>query len=132
MKIYHLKFNKEQDRSWYIDLPHYPFSHANLMMVAGANLLCEYAANKEGLPDYALVDVTTGEHFIDGKDPDVIMLRIKKKYGATYSVTTPSGVPPILVHDEGERPIHKAWICPVTLLVLHSYPQRINLYLRNE
>ena len=75
MKVFHLKFNKEADAHWYIDLPHYPFAHHNLMMVAGADRLCQYGADKEGHPDYALVDVT--------------------------------------------------------LLVLHCYPERINLYFKN-
>ena len=132
MKVYHLKFNKEQDRSWYIDLPHYPFAHHNLMMVAGADRLCEYAANKEGHPDCALIDITIGEKLIDGRDPDVIMTRIKKDYGATYTNTTPSGTPPVLIRDGREIPVNKAWICPVTLFVLHRYPKRINIYLRTE
>ena len=47
MKVFHLIFNKEADGDWYIHFPNYPFSHHNLLMVAGADLLCEYAAKKE-------------------------------------------------------------------------------------
>ena len=68
MKVFHLKFNKGSDGCWYIDFPGYPFDHHNLMMVAGANLLCQYVAGKEGHPDYAVVDVTTGDHLIGGLD----------------------------------------------------------------
>ena len=66
MKEYKLSFTKEQDNNWYIDLPNWPFAHHNLMMVAGADDLCEelkYDENHtsvdvvisdkpENLPDY--------------------------------------------------------------------------------
>ena len=58
MSTYHLNFNKEQDGCWYIEFPNYPFSHHNLMMVAGADSLCEYVAGLEGHPGRAEVDVT--------------------------------------------------------------------------
>jgi len=131
MKVFHLKFNKETDGLWYIDLPHYPFAHHNLMMVAGADRLCQYGAEKEGHPDCALVDVTTGNNYIDGRTPDVIMTRTDKGYGATYSNSTPSGVPPVVLKNGQEISVPKAWLCPVTLLVLHRYPKQINLYFNN-
>ena len=55
-KVFHLRFNKEADGDWYIDFPGYPFAHHNLMMVAGANQLCAYVAEKEGHPCRAVVD----------------------------------------------------------------------------
>ena len=66
-KEYNLQFNHEADGCWYVDFPNWPFDHHNLMMVAGANMLCQYVAEKEGHPEYALVDVTTGDNLIDGK-----------------------------------------------------------------
>ena len=131
MKVFHLRFNKEADAHWYIDLPHYPFAHHNLMMVAGADRLCQYGANKGGHPDYALVDVTTGNKLIDGKAPDIIMTRTEKGYGATYSNSTQSGEEPEVEINGNKRSIPTAWLCPVTLLVLHCYPERINLYFKN-
>ncbi len=130
MKVFHLKFNKEADGDWYIDFPGYPFDHHNLLMVAGADLLCEYVAKKEGHPDYAVVDVTTGGTRIDGKEPDVIMTRFKKGYGAHYHVADGSGEIPVVNHNGNELTIPTAWICPVTLLVLFSYPKQINIYLK--
>ena len=132
MKVLHLKFNKEADGDWYIDFPHYPFDHHNLMMVAGANMLCEYAAEKEGHRDYALVDVTTGDNLIDGKAPDIIMTRFKKGYGASYHNQTPDGEPPKVQVNGKPLEITEAWICPVTLLVLGRYPKQIIIYLRND
>ena len=131
MKIFHLTFNKEADGDWYIDFPGYPFAHHNLMMFAGANHLCRYAAEQEGHPDFALVDVTTGDGLIDGKTPDIVMTRFDKGYGASYHNTTPEGVPPVIVRDGREIEVSEAWICPVTLLVLGRYPKRINIYFKD-
>ena len=131
MKVFHLKFNLESDGDWYIDFPGYPFDHHNLMMVAGANLLCEYVANKQGHPDYAEVDVTTGDKFIDGKVPYIVMTRYKKGYGATYHNAMPDGQPPSVERNGQPLLITDAWICPVTLLVLGRYPKQINIYIKN-
>lgn len=132
MKVFHLKFNKEADGAWYIDFPNYPFSHHNLMMVAGADQLCEYVAQAEGHPDCALVDVTLDSNLLDGRQPDIVMTRWRKGYGADYKNTTPDGFPPLLDRDGRVREITDAWLCPVTLLVLHKYPGKINLYIKHE
>ena len=130
MKVFHLKFNKATDGEWYIDFPGYPFNHHNLMMVAGANMLCEYVAEKEGHADCAIVDVTTDENLIDGKTADITMTRIKKGYGATYKNILDDGLPPFIKRNGQLLLISEAWICPVTLLVLGRYPKQINLYIK--
>lgn len=132
MKVFHLKFNKEADGDWYIDFPGYPFAHHNLMMVAGADKLCQYAAEREGHPLCALVDVTTDDKRIDNREPDIEMTRVKKGYGATYHNRLPDGLPPFVQENGSLLLIPEAWICPVTLLVLGRYPKKINIYLRNE
>ena len=81
-RVFHLKFNKEADGDWYIDFPGYPFAHHNLMMVAGANQLCAYVAEKEGHPRRAVVDVTINDHLLDGRVPDITMERFDMGYGA--------------------------------------------------
>ena len=131
MKVFHLKFNKEADGCWYIDFPGYPFDHHNLMMVAGADMLCEYVAEKEGHPDCAVVDVTTGDKLIDGKIPDITMIRLKKSYGATYQIKMADGLAPFIKRDGQLLLISEAWICPVTLLVLGRYPKKINIYIKH-
>lgn len=131
MKVYHLKFNKESDGDWYIDFPGYPFAHHNLMMVAGANLLCQWAAEREGHPDCALVDVTTGDNLRGGKEPDIVMTRYKKGYGAYYHSMASDGNPPVVVSEGRDIVVSEAWICPVTLLVLGRYPKRINIYIKH-
>ena len=42
---YELKFNHEADGCWYVDFPDWPFDHHNLMMVAGADDLCEFLSH---------------------------------------------------------------------------------------
>ena len=101
------------------------------MMVAGADLLCEYVAAKEGHPDCAIVDVTTGNHLLDGREPDIRMTRYRKDYGAHYTVTTAFGLPPLLELRGKTFEVDNAWICPVTLLVLFRYPKRINIYIKD-
>ena len=34
---YRIQFNKEKNGCWYVDFPHWPFSHDNLAMVSGAD-----------------------------------------------------------------------------------------------
>ena len=130
MKKYHLTFNREQDGLWYIDFPDYPFAHHNLMMVAGADKLCKYVAEQEGHPEKAVVDVTLNNDYLDGKKPDIIMKRFKKGYGASYENYLPDGTSPIVKWGHNNVSIDTAWLCPVTLLVLHKYPKAINLYLK--
>lgn len=132
MKVFHLKFNKESDGQWYIEFPGYPFAHHNLMMVAGADQLCDYVAEKEGHPGRAVVDVTLDDKLLDERQPDITMDRIKKGYGATYKNSLPSGKAPVVLWRGREEKIEQAWLCPVTLLVLFRYPQRINLYFSQE
>ena len=132
MKVFHLKFNKESDGCWYIEFPSYPFAHHNLRMVAGADQLCEYVAEEEGHPGCAVVDVTLDDKLLAGRVPDITMDRIKKGYGATYINSLPSGKAPVVLWRGREEEIEHAWLCPVTLLVLHRYPNRINLYLSQE
>ena len=44
---YSLQFNHEEDGKWYVDFPGWPFDHHNLMMVAGADKLCEFLSDDD-------------------------------------------------------------------------------------
>lgn len=132
MRVFHLQFNKEADGCWYIDFPGYPFAHHNLMMVAGADKLCQYIAEKEGHPNKAVVDVTTGKNFLQERIPDILMERYDKGYGAWYHNTTPERKAPTVRIGERGIDVSDAWICPVTLLVLYGYPKQINIYIPNK
>ena len=129
-KLFRLAFNKEPDGAWYIEFPGYPFAHHNLMMVAGADLLCDYVADKQGHPHRAVVDATLDEGRLDGREPDVVMKRFEMGYGASYRNALPQGQPPVVKDRFGcEKAVGEAWLCPVTLLVLGRYPKKINLYI---
>ena len=132
MRTFHLTFNLESDGCWYIDFPGYPFAHHNLMMVAGADQLCAYVANLQGRNDKAVVDVTLNERRLEGKEPDLVMERVKKGYGAHYINYTKEDKAPKVKVDGEEREVLTSWLCPVTLLVLGSYPKKINLYVPNS
>ena len=129
MKTFHLTFNLESDGCWYIEFPGYPFAHHNLMMVAGADKLCDYVAQKEGHPNRAVVDVTVNNHLLDGRVPDILMERYRSGYGADYRNYLPSGEHPEVFENGRDVTIDTAWLCPVTLLVLFQYPKKINLYI---
>ena len=112
----HLQFNHEEDGCWYIDFPGWPFDHHNLMMVAGADKLCDFLSSDD---KYAHVDVIPANREED--HPGYAKL-VQKEHsltgGSTYQVTGLEGF---------ERDI---WLCPVTLFVLGRYPKY--LYIRKS
>jgi hypothetical protein len=115
MKQYNLSFTKEGD-FWYIDLPNWPFSHGNLMMVAGADKLCQ-ELSYDGI--HTSVEVIISRKPLEL--PDYIHLNREEVGiidGATYEVS-------------GATSTRLCWICPVTLFVFGGYPRHIYLK-RNE
>jgi hypothetical protein len=110
-KEYRLKFNHEEDGCWYIDYPEWPFDHHNLMMVAGADRLCDELSDDDKTTYVDVVPSNTVRLM-----PDYACL-VRQKYsisgGATYSV---EGLP---------RAHWDVWLCPVTLFVLGKYPKYI-------
>ena len=112
MKHYSLSFTKEASGLWYIDLPAWPFSHHNLMMVCGADDLCE-ELTYDG--SHTAVDVIISKKKLDL--PDYICLEKKQSAmlsGADYYV-------------DGAKTVDELWICPVTLFVFGKYPNFIYL-----
>ena len=101
-----LAFNKEEDNRWYVDIP-YPFSHANLEMVAGADRFLEALARGK-----RRVEVQFCDHPFEGYEHEWHAVPEREDYGCTYKVTSPlySGT---------------AWLCPVTLYVLGHFPKHI-------
>lgn len=110
---YQLTFIHEDDDCWYIDFPNWPFDHHNLMMVAGADDLCDFlsddgektrvnvipSSKKELHEGYA--ELRRTDHSLTG--------------GAHYEVRGLEGF------------TRKIWLCPVTLFVLGQYPAYIYL-----
>jgi len=108
--VYHLQFNKESDNNWYIDFPGWPFSHHNLMMVAGADDLCE-AFSFNGKTK-VLVSTDYGKFNVNYKRISSSLLG-----GATYELYG-------IVHKDLPKTI---WLCPVTLTVMGTYPEYLSI-----
>lgn len=112
MKEYKLSFTKEKDNNWYIDLPNWPFAHHNLMMVAGADTLCEELKYDK---NHTSIDVVISDNVENLQRQGYIELKkIDSKFlgGATYKVI-------------GAHTVNELWICPVTLFVFNKYPDYI-------
>lgn len=113
---YVLQFNHEDDGCWYVDYPNWPFDHHNLMMVSGADCLCEVLSDDDRV---ARVEVIPSSKQLDLPDyAKLTQLQSSLAGGSTYEVTnlpTFSGT---------------IWLCPVTLFVLGKYPKY--LYVRKN
>lgn len=113
--VYHFKFIKESDGKWYYYFPQWPFAHHNLMMVAGADNLCEMLSDGNG---HTSVEVIISD---DKEDlPDYIELEKTNSSltgGADYDVHS----------DEFSKFANRntLWLCPVTLFVFMHYPNYI-------
>lgn len=113
---YKLQFNHEDDGKWYVDFPGWPFDHHNLMMVAGADKLCDFLS-EDG--KFAYIDVIPANREEDHPGyAKLVQQEHSLAGGSTYLVTGLEGF---------ERDI---WLCPVTLFVLGRYPKY--LYIRKS
>ena len=110
---YALQFNHESDGCWYIDFPGWPFDHHNLMMVAGADDLCDYLSD-DGLETRVCVRPTSKREKHEGY-AELRRLDHSLTGGAHYEVRGIDGFK------------KKIWLCPVTLFVLGTYPAYIYL-----
>lgn len=108
-KEYNLQFNHEDNGGWYVDFPNWPFEHANLLMVCGADKLCEFLSDDNKVTKISVIpssEKETHEGYTELRKIDSTLTG-----GATYEVY---GLPGF------EQCI---WLCPVTLFVLGEYPQ---------
>lgn len=110
-KEYSLKFNHEADGCWYVDFPNWPFDHHNLMMVSGADKLCEFLSD-DNKSAYVNVIPSNKEENHTGY-AKLIQKEHSLTGGSTYEVTNLEGFN------------HNIWLCPVTLFVLGQYPKYI-------
>ena len=105
-----LKFKKEEDNKWYIDLPEWTGDKADLEMVAGADTLLDILSNNT---DSLSIEVS--------EEPIENAIRLKKLRniygGADYKVENVSGV-------------DRAWLCKVTKFVYGGYMPH-NLFIKH-
>lgn len=127
-KHYKLHFVAENDppiKLWYYDFPHWGFDKHNLLMISGADKLCEMYAKgkdevtveiiaskkKQDLPTQLYDEFVAQDIIIDGMTHQGKFINSqldKFLYGRTY-----------------QKDHTTMWICPVTLFVLGRYPKHI-------
>lgn len=131
---YKLKFISEETdmgKLWYYNFPLWGFDKHNLLMVSGADKLCEYYSEDGGKT--ATVEIAASrkdlhygckyDHYIGDKQNGSLMDKLL--YGRTYT------------EDQSMlRPEHRVnkkifWICPVTLFVLGRYPNHLYIVRKN-
>lgn len=113
-----LQFNCEEDGKWYINFPGWPFDHHNLMMVAGADDLCEFLSD-DGKFTYIEVISTSKEKNLPGY-AKLIRQEHSLTGGSVYKVTGIKGF------------TRNIWLCPVTLFVLGKYPKYLYIKKLNK
>ena len=117
-------FYKDVDNRWYVDIPDFPGTKAELEMVDGADTFLDYVSNNQ---NHATLKIST----IPFEGIDAVLNKIglginqdlldqighaKVDYGAYYHVDK---FKEIAIN-------HQLWLCPVTEYVFEgSYPQTI-------
>ncbi len=112
---YSLRFNKEENGCWYVDFPHWPFSHDNLAMVSGADKMLELLSDGDMFVKVSVMPAKKKEQhegYIELEQMEHLLFG-----GSTY----------IVKYDAFVQRFNRdtLWICPVTLFVLGRYPKFI-------
>ena len=112
---YRLQFNKEQNGCWYVDFPHWPFSHDNLAMVSGADKMLELLSDGDSFVIVSVIPANKKEQY----DGYIELEQTEHSLfgGSTYQVK----YEPFVERYKRDT----LWICPVTLFVLGHYPKFI-------
>ena len=112
---YNIQFNKEKGCCWYVDFPHWPFSHDNLAMVSGADKMLELLSDGELFVMMSVIPSKKKEQregYIELEQTEYSLFG-----GSTYQVK----FEPFIERFKSDT----LWICPVTLFVLGRYPKFI-------
>ena len=112
-----LKFYKESDNRWYVDLPEWTGSKAELEMVAGADSMLEYMA--EGEVQVWLV--LSEQEFENADKLEFLRLATEIENGAFYKLDKYRGIKIGL----------EMWLCDVTKFVFGDFPKTIFLSATN-
>ncbi len=104
-----LKFYKDPDNRWYVDLPDFPGEKAELEMVVGADTMLEIIAegNDAVMAHFDLNSYKGAEQ--------LVLQEIHEQGGATYLLKTYRGVDLNL----------QMWLCDVTKFVFGNFPEII-------
>jgi hypothetical protein len=108
-----LKFYKESDNRWYVNLPEWEGTKSELEMVAGADNMLEYMAEGENN-----VSVFMSEEEFEGADTlQFVSLADEIGNGAFYKLKTYLGIEINL----------EIWICDVTKFIFGDFPKKIHI-----
>jgi hypothetical protein len=108
-----LKFYKESDNRWYVDLPEWEGSKADLELVSGADTMLEYMSEGENH-----VWLILSEENFEGSDKlEFIRLATEVENGAFYKLEKYKGIEINL----------EMWLCDVTKFVFGDFPKIIHL-----
>ncbi len=106
-----LKFYKESENRWYVDLPEWPGSKSDLEMVYGADSMLDYMAEGEGQIWLVLSD----EAFENADELRFLRLTPEIENGAFYKIENYKGIEINL----------EVWLCDVTKFVFGDFPKTI-------
>ena len=112
---YRIQFNKEKDGGWYVDFPHWPFSHDNLAMVSGADKMLELLSDGDLFVRVSVIPAKKQEmheEYIELEQTESSLFG-----GSTYHVK----YNPFKERFKRDT----LWICPVTLFALGHSPKFI-------
>ena len=112
-----LKFYKESDNRWYVDLPEWTGSKAELEMVAGADSMLEYMAEGEGQVWLVLSE----QEFENADKLEFLRLATEIENGAFYKLDKYRGIEIGL----------EMWLCDVTEFFFGDFPKTIFLSATN-
>lgn len=112
-----LKFYKESDSRWYVDLPEWTGSKAELEMVAGADSMLEYMSEGEGQVWLVLSE----QEFENADKLEFLRLATEIENGAFYKLDKYRGIEIGL----------EMWLCDVTKFVFGDFPKMIFLSATN-
>lgn len=106
-----LKFYKESDSRWYVDLPEWTGDKSELELVSGADHMLEYIAQGDGE-----IWITFSRRKFTGADK-LIFLRPEIGNGAFYKLKSYRGIELDL----------ELWLCDVTKFVFGDFPKVLYL-----
>ena len=114
-----ISFTKENDGQWYVDFPDWPLDHNSLLMVNGADELCELLSY-DGKHTKIKVYPGVNNKIVQAEEAWRRFMASRQKSsllgGATY-----------WPHFTGAKYTSTGtfWLCPVTLFVLGEYPKEM-------
>ncbi len=124
--------NNPPIKLWYYDFKYWGFNKHNLLMVSGADNLCElYAKGKDEVTvqiiatNKDLGEKNNYDRFVAETLPQNTKLIDKILYGRNYT-----NIKETIENLKTKTQITTMWICPVTLFVLGRYPKYI--YIKNN